>query len=178
MNHYPFEEWLFEEQLTTDQEKQLKDHLAVCNECRELRAALHETDYLLSNLSLAEPEPGFTNRWVIFATKKQETRQKNWMWLLFGSLILSAIVSILILQLPVFLSGLSFIQLGAGLFLNVMKTLEKAYGFIQSYGYILSYLPLRIPAYVWAGVGMNILFWIALWTFSFWKVVQPKGNVK
>lgn len=175
MNHYPFEEWLFEEHLSTEQAKQLKDHLAVCNDCRELRAAIYETDHLFSNLPMAEPEPGFTDRWVVFATKKQDTRQKNWMWLLFGGLVLSAIVSILIMQLPVFLSGFSFAQLGAGLFLNVMKTLEETYSFIQSYGHVISYIPFRIPAFVWVGIGMNIVFWISIWTFSFYKVVQTRG---
>ncbi len=51
MNHYPFEEWLFEEHLSLEEQKQLKDHLADCVDCRELRTAINETDQLFSNLS-------------------------------------------------------------------------------------------------------------------------------
>ena len=56
MNHYPFEEWLFEEHLSVEEEKQLKEHLTQCVECCNLRKAINETDQIFSNIPLAEPE--------------------------------------------------------------------------------------------------------------------------
>lgn len=178
MNHYPFEEWLFEEHLSLDEEKQLKDHLAHCVDCCELSAALKETDQLFANLPLAEPKPGFTSRWVDYAYRKEEERQKTWVWRLLGSLVVCAGLSVLILQLPLLISGISFTQFFTGMFLRLLANVENFYSFIQSYDFVLHVIPLRIPPIVWAAVGLNVVFWIAVWSFSLWKVVGPKRSIQ
>jgi hypothetical protein len=178
MNHYPFEEWLFEEHLSLEEQKQLKDHLAECVDCRELRTAINETDQLFSNLSMAEPVQGFTSRWVEYADQKELVRQKGTMWKLLFALVVCAGLSILILQLPVLLSGISFTQMFTGLFLRLVDSVENFYSFFQSYKFVLDVIPFRIPAIVWAAIGMNVMFWITVWSFSLWKVVGPKRSIQ
>ncbi len=175
MNHFPFEDWLFEEHLTVDQEKQIKTHLDGCRDCRELKAAIADTDHMFSSLPVSTPEPGFTERWVQFATIKEEERQKRWVWMLLAGLIISTGISLTILQLPVVYSDLSFSQILSGFVLKTINSVENLYKFIQSYQFILDVIPIHIPTYIWIGVSMNIAFWVAVWSFSIWKVVRPRG---
>lgn len=178
MNHYPFEEWLFEEHLSVEEEKQLKEHLTQCVECCNLRKAINETDKIFSNIPLAEPEPGFTNRWVDYAYRKEEVRQKTWMWKLLFGLVVCAGISVFVLQLPVLLSGFSITQMLTGMFLRTVESVENLYSFVQSYKFVLDVIPFRIPAIVWAAIGLNIVFWITVWSFSLWKVVGPKRSMQ
>jgi hypothetical protein len=178
MNHYPYEEWLLEEKLTDDQGKQLKEHLTHCVDCRELRTALYETDQLLSNLPLAEPAEGFTDRWMNYANLKQEARQKSWVWLLLSGFVLSAAISLFVLQLPVILSGVSGSQMFASFFLYLIRTLENVYEFVRSFRFIFEVSTIRIPSYIWIGIGANVVFWISVWSFSLWRVVRPKGSLQ
>ncbi len=175
MNHCPYEDWLLEENLSAIKEKELRAHLNQCYSCRELKEAIAETDHLFSNLPLSTPEPGFTDRWVKLATKKEEERQKRWVWLLLGGLVLSAGISFTVLQLPVIYSGLSISQILTGFVLRTINSVENIYSFVQSYRFILDVVPIHIPTYVWIGVSMNIVFWVAVWSFSLWKVVRPRG---
>lgn len=178
MNHYPFEEWLFEEQLSVEEEKQLKEHLTQCVECCNLRKAINETDQIFSNIPLAEPESGFTGRWVDYAYRKEELRQKAWMWKLLIGLIFCAGISVFALQLPVLLSGFSFTQMFTSMFLRLVDSVENIYSLFQSYKFVLDVIPFRIPAFVWAAIGLNIIFWITVWSLSMWKVVGPKRSMQ
>lgn len=178
MNHYPFEEWLFEEHLTQEEEKQLRAHLSECSECRELRTSISATDQLFGSIPLAEPTSGFTGRWVDYAHHKEQSIQKGWVWRLLITFALCAGVSILILQLPVLLSGVSITQMFTGMVLRIMDNAENIYSFVQSYRFILDVIPFRVPTIVWAAIGLNVVFWITIWSFSFWKVVGPKRSLK
>jgi predicted anti-sigma-YlaC factor YlaD len=69
MNHRIFEDWLFShydpeaEPLEPEEARRLEAHLATCQTCQDLQAAWQEAHLRLSRTAMAEPRPGFINRW-------------------------------------------------------------------------------------------------------------------
>lgn len=64
MNHYPYEELIVsDDTLSPAEAAQLKEHLAVCNECRTLSYRWQAARLQISREGMASPAPGFTMRW-------------------------------------------------------------------------------------------------------------------
>ncbi len=67
MIHQPYEDWLFEaqDQLTEQQQDDLRGHLTSCTACRTLAESLRQVEGDLRREAQVElsPAPGFTARW-------------------------------------------------------------------------------------------------------------------
>ncbi|HUH97478.1 MAG TPA: zf-HC2 domain-containing protein [Anaerolineales bacterium] len=62
MNHRPFEDWLLEDQqLTSDQQRELRAHLRTCPSC----AAIAESNLALHSTRLIAPPEGFVSRFEL-----------------------------------------------------------------------------------------------------------------
>lgn len=65
MNHKPYEDLIFtSDGLTSSDRVLLKDHLAVCDDCRDLSHAWEHVAIELKASPPVAPVPGFTARWM------------------------------------------------------------------------------------------------------------------
>ncbi len=108
MNHQPFETWLFaEEQLTTEEEQILQEHLAVCDQCQELSSAWSDIEKLIAESPPAEPVPGFVNRWQarLDADRQVETLMKQRWQSWIGLILILNVVAVTFVFLSIQLSA-------------------------------------------------------------------------
>jgi len=64
MNHHPYEEWILnEEGLSPTDQAKLKEHLAVCRDCRLLEKRWQAARHQISFEGMVSPTAGFTKRW-------------------------------------------------------------------------------------------------------------------
>ena len=174
MNHNPFEEWLFEDQLTSEERTQLNVHLKECASCRALSAAGLETSRLLSNSAPVSPAAGFTDRWASFATAKEAAEQKKQVRLLFILLASFALLSVTSLFLSSYFSDHFIMAVLSNVIFKALHLIERTIIIIQSYRFVLTVLPFRIPYLMWVVVMANAAFWMAFWSLSIWKFSSLK----
>jgi hypothetical protein len=82
MNHWPFEDWLLDDQpLTPEQKRNLQSHLRLCNSC----SAIAESNLALHTAHIVSPSPSFTERF----NKRLTLRRSEQKWRqVIGTLIL------------------------------------------------------------------------------------------
>lgn len=174
MNHNPFEEWLFEDHLTTAERTQLNAHLKECDSCRALSAAGLETSRLLSNSAAVSPMADFTNRWVKFASARAAQEQKKQVRLLFILLTSFALLSVTALFFSSYFTNSSIMAIITNGIYNTLHLIQRTIIIIQSYRFVLTVLPFRIPDFIWPFIMANAVFWIAFWSLSIWKFSSIK----
>lgn len=81
MNHQPFETWVIrDEPLTKEEEQMLRKHLESCSQCSELSTAWRSVENRMSSSPMAEPMPGFMDRFKaklddeLIKRRKRQTR--------------------------------------------------------------------------------------------------------
>jgi hypothetical protein len=63
MKHLPFEDWLFsDDPMDGDQERELHEHLEICNSCWAISRAWGEVEDILERVPVVEPAAGFGDR--------------------------------------------------------------------------------------------------------------------
>ena len=179
MGHQLYESWLLSaEPLMPEDEKMLHEHVETCQSCRDLFFAWQEVGNLFSEAPIAEPTPGFADRWQIRLENleiEQKLRRQNLISLWFVSTTIGAALLVLLVmvivffatvQTPfqVFVSGITFF---AGL-LALMSTLQVA--FIPVLEVILTSIPLVIWFIVFVALGLSII----LTTYSIRKYIFPR----
>lgn len=77
MNHRPFEDWLFaDQQLTSEQERELRLHLRACVAC----ACLSEANAALRRAQTVTPVPGFAVRFQARLTAHKAAQRRRTIW--------------------------------------------------------------------------------------------------
>lgn len=97
MKHQPFESWLYErEMLSQDQARDLKDHLEICERCSTLATAWMDIEGQLFSASLIAPAPGFSQRWrARLADHQRQANQRQMSAMLLTTTVGLAGLSIL-----------------------------------------------------------------------------------
>ncbi len=100
MSHELYENWLLSEPpLTSEQKEELTTHLQSCPQCRKLAAGWKGALQQISAVGMAEPAPGFSQRWQnSLAERRQRKHKMTIRWLLLG-LIMAAVISLTTLAL-------------------------------------------------------------------------------
>jgi predicted anti-sigma-YlaC factor YlaD len=183
MNHQPFETWLFsEEPLPIEEERNLQEHLAICEQCQELSSAWSDIEKLIAESPPAEPVPGFANRWQarLDADRKVETlmRQRWQSWILL----------ILILNVVAFTFIFLSIQLSASvssptdLLLSLIYRATSSIAMLnalQDIGYaIWRVLTSIVTPSVWILITSGSLLGAAAWIISMRKLISIPRRVK
>ena len=76
MKHSQYKHWILDESvLKPEERKMLKEHLAVCKDCRQLKAGWEASQKMLVKPVLAAPAPGFTDRWQSTLARKIRTEK-------------------------------------------------------------------------------------------------------
>lgn len=161
MSHQPFENWLLDEEpLTSQQQRDLQNHLRGCTVCSGIadsRIALHSTH-------LAAPVPGFTDRFRprLAAWRRMQQRRQaigTFLLVLIGVGLLYALAGPAMLEA----ARSPAAWLGEVTFYAVeMVTLVSVIGHVG--GILLRLLPVVLPSTAWPAVmllgGMLAAIWI------------------
>jgi predicted anti-sigma-YlaC factor YlaD len=168
MKHQPFETWiLLDETLTSEQTRQLEDHLHTCEHCRQLRDAWIGAQTLMGESQALEPALGFTQRWeerLHLERRKQLLNRHQWhAWIIL--ILIANVVSILAVVL-----GIQFFATYDSLaevlliwvyriasFLTVVNVLQN---FIST---LLSVIPGLLPTGGWVALAGVLITGMLLW---------------
>lgn len=75
MSHPPFNSWLLDpSELTEEDLAQLEQHLAACENCRQLDLSLRSVDLILFSAGLVEPPDGFAGRFAVSLERRRQQR--------------------------------------------------------------------------------------------------------
>lgn len=158
MNHSPYDSWLFESQdLSPDDGRALKQHLAECADCTALAEAWRAVEYRLLEVEPVAPEPGFMNRWQTRLAQIKARRQRRRTWIL--SVTIAGVASILApiagLQIWTAFSAPTEIALG---------WLEQLRLFTESLGALRGFITIVMRALQ----DVHILWWVGLVIAGLW----------
>ena len=163
MNHRPFEDWLLDDQdLTSDQERDLQSHLRLCTSC----SAIVESNLALHTAKMVSSLPGFTDRFktrLIRRRIEQVRRQVvGTLVLVLGGLVLLYWVSGSMIQ-EALSSPAEWITTFVGYFIYILTSL-------QAMGEAGAILLRVVPNFV-SPVGLFVMLMMAS-GFSFFCVIS------
>ena len=179
MGHQPFESWMLSvEPLMPEEAKMLHDHVKTCDSCWEMFYAWEEVEALFNAAPIAEPPPGFAQRWqtrLDNLTLKQNFRRQNmisWSFVSLTTGVALLVLSVMVIgffvtvQSPVqvIISGITFF---AGL-LALASAVQVA--FIPVLEVVLTTIPSLWWFIVLITIGLSAIFT----TISIRKFLYPR----
>jgi predicted anti-sigma-YlaC factor YlaD len=171
MNHKQFEKWILDEpQLNASQEKELKQHLAVCTECRRLQTGWQASKQLLSQTNARTPAPGFDQRWGEYVVKKRQIEKVRRYRLTLFSLLMIAFAT----SLTYMVASGSFMFMLADIFNAISNMIIGITRGLSSLGSWLYQMPVAVPisiGFIFFGL-MNAFIMVGV--FILWDLKQRK----
>ena len=174
MNHHPYEEWILsDEELSPADHASLQEHLAGCQNCRQLENRWQAARLQINREGLAAPVAGFTIRWQknlpdrINRLETQSARRFLFIILAASAAMLAGWVISLLLNNP-----------SASIATSLIKLTANAILVIQGIKYMVVPALRSIPlVYILAGlsmVGFTVLVLAAVWAGAIWHYVFRK----
>jgi len=173
MKHWPFEDWLLDDQLLDPAHKrELDAHLRTCDVC----SAIAESNMALRSARVVAPAPGFTARFqerLVLARRAQ--RRRTLLGTLFFSL--GGMLLLALLAGPTLVSLLgspaewisAMVRALLFIYTTVMAVLEAG-------SVIFRVLPGFMPPFVWLVLLSTLSGLGLLWSVSIWRLMRrPQG---
>lgn len=169
MNHQPFENWIFEEELTSIQEQELEAHLSLCPDCARLKQNLQSVEAFFKAEPLVSPKPGFAQRWQSDFARRKALQQKRMVRRLLLFLGSAALGTLLLLSITLFLSTSparilsSAFEVVGNIVLQFNALEVFVWNFVRSQPAILT-----IASWILATSAMAMV--VSVWVFSMWRI--------
>ena len=171
MNHKPFENWILDEaRLDEGQKQELKTHLAVCPQCRQLETGWQASKELITQASEKTPQNGFKNRWLaVVEMKKQMEKVRRYRLTLFTLLVIAFASS-----LTYMISSGYFLHMLADIFNSISRVFMATTNGLSTLGTWLYQVPIAVPLTI--GFILFGLFnaFIMVGLFTLWDIKQRK----
>lgn len=178
MNHQPYEDWIFEEELTSDQHTQLKNHLAVCEDCRRLNEAMRGISYVLENSTELNPPVGFSQRWEKFAEERREQEGNMAAWVVLGALIVIASAILYVNFGSLWMSSINPLQLLVSNLVSVVSTITGLAKSIEAARSVLQVIPGNLVVLTTVVGGTLAFFWVTVWLAALKRVSSIQRRVE
>ena len=171
MNHKQFENWILDEpELSQDQKKELKMHLASCAVCRQLDTGWQASKVLLKQAAPKAPQPGFKDRWLAFADKKKQMAKVRRYRLTLFTLLLAAFTASL-----TYLIGSGYFMHSLADIFNSISTLVIAMtNGLSTLGSWLYKVPIALPltiGFIFFGL---VNAFVMVGVFTLWNLQKRK----
>ena len=167
MNHQPYKYWIvMDQELDSDQQRELEKHLRTCSNCRALSKTHREVSQLLTTSITPLPRAGFTERWKARLASRERAQKRRIAGLTVFILFLSMLLTLSTLGAQAF----TFSDRLPQVFLQVIRELVNWMLFVSQLKNIFTPLvrvgvKLIPPAwYFVAGLGLPIM--LAAWLFT------------
>ena len=173
MSHQPFEKWIIAgEHLPPDDQNRLKEHLADCPQCRQLKCNLQAVHTRLTASSQIEPVEGFSQRWQTTLQERlaeQHTKQVLQVRRFFLYIGTATILSLLLL-ITMILAGGEWIDRLTATAIRLQTfnqwTIE-AQDFLFA---VLHITPPVLPLTLWILLSTVFSILALVWIVSVWRI--------
>jgi hypothetical protein len=178
MNHQPFEDWIFEEELDRNQLKLLKSHLSECEDCRQLQTALKGIDRMFDAPDMLAPRAGFSQRWEDFAEGRHEKEETLSAWLVLGALVIAAVSIVLANFGRIWFADINILQMSVSNLVNVINVANRFADTILAARTVIQVIPFSFVLFFAAGAGMLAFFWVSIWLFALRRISSVQRRVQ
>jgi hypothetical protein len=171
MNHQPFENWLLsEDTLSPENADALRDHLEICDQCRELNTAWNGVVDLFQVVPDVNPPPGFVARWqerLNVESQIELSIRHRWqsiiMLILIGNVITALVILLGSQVLSTFESPIELVLSGVYRLASMVTWLNAVQNiFITLFRTLTSVVPVGL----WAVLGIGLVGSGAIWIIS------------
>jgi hypothetical protein len=170
MSHQPYEIWILsEDQITPQEQEDLRQHLKECPECFELQRSWTKVQTQIKEAPVKPAPSGFVPRWktqFAIRQKEQESRQARTLLISLTSGAGALTIALAVIMLPDF--SLISILVGS------LTTLVKLYSGIESIYMVARSIFNSAPTITLVISGLLLAGWISLaafaWGISIWRI--------
>lgn len=178
MNHQPYEDWIFKDDLSEDQLLQLQTHLSECEPCRRLAQALQNMEGAFEQSPKEIPASGFPDRWQLYAEKRQKEEVNKKAWGAVSGVITISLLGLYWKYGPYWSSPdtplLWVVRQLAGL-INVLTSISDKITAIRD---VLQLLPGNLLTYT-VSAGMILAFvWLSIWIAAMRRIFSTQRRVE
>lgn len=175
MNHQPYEDWLLsDEPLSSQQNRDLKKHLQICDSCSQLFESWVGIQNIFRSTPDVQPQAGFSARWLTQLEERKTKIQQRQSWIML--LITGGVATFILLLLGINLV-LSVDQPVQLLLVGSNKIAEWLL-IINATNEILSALvelvSIMVPPIWWVIFAVVISLFSLLWIYSLRQLIQPR----
>lgn len=171
MNHKQFENWILDEpELSQTQKKELKKHQAGCLNCSQLETGWQASKVLLKQAAPKTPQPGFKDRWLLFAEKKKQMAKVRRYRLSLFTLLMCAFAA----SLTYLIGSGYFMHALADIFNSISTIVIAMTNGLSTLGSWLYKVPIAVPltiGFIFFGL-LNAFIMVGV--FTLWNLRQRK----
>ncbi len=172
--HQPYESWIFEENLSHEEQQRLVEHLSHCEACRSLHEKWLGTQNELQEKAVAVPRAGFTQRWKSsLAIRKQREQQKQaWrvFWIFSG--VASGVMAGVFTYFITRFSVAEWLEVSVEIISQSLAVTSSINGVFSAWSRLF---PFPFPLYMALVFLLSLLGLIVLWLFALSRTFQ-KGE--
>jgi hypothetical protein len=177
MNHQPFENWLLsDDPLSDENEHALREHMANCEQCKEIEDAWLDVTNLFTEIQGVEPAPGFVNRWqVTLETDRaavKAMRQRWQSWIVLVLIANGAALALLLMGVQLFQTYDSVTDFVLSWVYRAATAMVVASGFQNAFVTLFRTIPGLIPTGWWIGIAITLSVSTLLWIVSMTKLTS------
>ena len=174
MNHQPFEDWIFEEHLSTSQKLELKKHLADCEECRCMQSALKGVEWTFTNTVELEPRPGFSMRWEKYAEKRVFQEQNLGAWIVLSAMVMVAASIMMVNFGQIWFRDLNFFQIGIAGVVRTIDIATQTAQWISAASFFMSAIPSGWAQMISLTLAAVAVFWVTVWIAALRRITADQ----
>lgn len=168
MNHQPYETWIFDtNELTENQEIELRKHLAECGDCRKTHAAWHAVEHRLATAPMAAPQPGFAKRWKEGLELRHRREAMHQARRLFSIFTMLALV-LLATASGIYFSTHTIAEFMVGNTETIVRFTGEIRSFVTTFFNIVDVIPMPILAILCIVVASWIVITCSAWLATVW----------
>jgi predicted anti-sigma-YlaC factor YlaD len=125
MNHQLYEEWILgEKEISNEEQVEITNHLATCENCRQLAGSWQSIQNMVRNSTSVEPKPGFTDRWQAYYVQRKIRQQHRLAWWIFSLCLVLALITIGSISIP-YITSTSLIGILSNLLFEITLIIAK-----------------------------------------------------
>lgn len=175
MNHQPFENWIFEDTLSTQEKKELNVHLRDCKSCRELEESLQSFEAQIKAVPDRAPAPGFSQRWLASVEKRRADEQMRQAKKFILILVAAALASLIL-----FLISSSLDQSPISWFVNSLSTIAQCSIRLRKINWLILSLTGKVmptvQATLWIVLTVPFAILSMVWAGTIWRISMQGVN--
>lgn len=172
MSHLPYETWMFsQEQLSSEQSKELSDHLENCAQCRMQQLSWTNVRSHMQSAPVLPPRPGFSQRWQTGLSERRAREQLRQVRIWLLGLAAPAVTSLIVLgiYLTVTISPMDLVVAGFQSFTRMIIIGANLQIVLAKW---VPILPIAIPVAIWILFSLSLCLVTGIWLVSMWQSIM------
>jgi anti-sigma factor RsiW len=178
MNHQPFEDWIFEDELTPEQQSELKAHLSTCEECRQLHSAMKSLSRVFENPVELSPRADFSLRWEKFAEERKEQEDNMAAWIVLGALLIVAGAILFANFGALWFADFNPLQFAVTQVVDLVASTTRIIQLVSTARSVLEVIPTAFIVIIAVAASVLAFFWISVWLAAMKRISSVQRRVE